>query len=71
MVGETDTKIKIHRLSSRTASSMEKNKAGKGQGVMLFGPVTVREDISQKVAFEQRAENSGAASHGDPWAGTF
>lgn len=50
---------------------MEKNKAGKGQGVLLFGPVTVTEDISQKVAFEQRAENSGAASHGDPWAGTF
>lgn len=37
---------------------------------MLFGPVTVREDISQKVTFRQRAKNS-VASHGDPLARAF
>ena len=37
---------------------------------MLFVPVTVREDITQKVTFRQRAENS-VASHGDPLARAF
>ena len=57
-------------MSSRTAFSVEKNKAGKEQGMMLFCPVTVREDLCQKVAFRQRAKNV-VADHGTPLVRAF